>query len=173
MWHLTAYKISVTLGFELEISYRISELMLAIISFQERETNWNFTGCQMPHFMIVLILYINLLNLSWMIKCLFLRNREPLKILLYFSTEYKSIRQHFTQIQTVSFRYNFDKITSFNFCETVRSVPLIVARVLKLKGLWYTFRGGNCQTVWCPTEKRSTIIGNNLLPVGANSFLLE
>ena len=38
-----------------------------IISFQERETDWNFTGCQVPHFMIVLILYINLLNLS-MIK---------------------------------------------------------------------------------------------------------
>ena len=29
-----------------------------IISFQERETNWNFTGCQVPHFMIVLIPYI-------------------------------------------------------------------------------------------------------------------
>ena len=59
------------------IFYRISELMLAtliqrydkkIISFQERETNWNFTGCQVPHFMIVLIPYINLLNLSWIIK---------------------------------------------------------------------------------------------------------
>ena len=32
---------------------------------RKRDTNWNFTGCQMPHFMIVLILYINLLNLSW------------------------------------------------------------------------------------------------------------
>ena len=31
---------------------------------QKRETNWNFTGSQMSHFMIVLILYINLLNLS-------------------------------------------------------------------------------------------------------------
>ena len=30
------------------------------ISFQERETNWNFTGWQVPHFMIVLIPYINL-----------------------------------------------------------------------------------------------------------------
>ena len=29
--------------------------------------------------MIVLILYINLLNLSWMIKCLFLMNMEPLR----------------------------------------------------------------------------------------------
>ena len=32
----------------------------------------------MPHFMIVLIPYINLLNLSWIVKCLFLRNMEPL-----------------------------------------------------------------------------------------------
>ena len=29
--------------------------------------------------MIVLIPYINLLNLSWTIKCLFLNNMEPLK----------------------------------------------------------------------------------------------
>ena len=29
--------------------------------------------------MIVFILYIDLLNLSWIIKCLFLRNMEPLK----------------------------------------------------------------------------------------------
>ena len=32
----------------------------------------------MPHFIIVLIPYINLLNLSWIIKCLFLRNKEAL-----------------------------------------------------------------------------------------------
>ena len=31
--------------------------------------------------MIVLIPYINLLNLSWFIKCLILRNMEPLKAL--------------------------------------------------------------------------------------------
>ena len=30
----------------------------------------------MPHFIILLILYINLLNLSWVIKYLFLRNME-------------------------------------------------------------------------------------------------
>ena len=34
----------------------------------------------MPHFMIVLIPYINLLNFSWIIKCLFLRNMEPLSL---------------------------------------------------------------------------------------------
>ena len=33
----------------------------------------------MPH----LIPYINLLNLSWIIKCLFLRNMAPLRQLLY------------------------------------------------------------------------------------------
>ena len=37
-----------------------------------------FTSCQVPHLMIVLIPYINLINLSWIIKCLFLRNMEPL-----------------------------------------------------------------------------------------------
>ena len=33
----------------------------------------------MPHFIIVLIKYINLLNLSWIMKCLFLRNMEPVR----------------------------------------------------------------------------------------------
>ena len=42
----------------------------------------------MPHFMIVLIPYINLLNLSWIIKCLFLSNMEPLKISKFFSFSY-------------------------------------------------------------------------------------
>ena len=45
---------------------------------QEWETNWNFTGSQVPYFMIVLIPYINLFNLSWMLKYLFLRNMEAL-----------------------------------------------------------------------------------------------
>ena len=65
----------------LKIFYRTSELMLPtliqrydknIISVfdpvQKRDTNCNFTGCQIPYFMIVLILYINLLNLSWITK---------------------------------------------------------------------------------------------------------
>ena len=42
-----------------------------IISFRERETNCNFTCCQVPHFMIIFIPYINLLNLSWIIKVYF------------------------------------------------------------------------------------------------------
>ena len=33
----------------------------------------------MPYFMIVFIPYINLLNLYLIVKCLFLRNMEPLK----------------------------------------------------------------------------------------------
>ena len=33
----------------------------------------------MPYFMIQLIPYINLLSLSWIIKCLFLRDMESLK----------------------------------------------------------------------------------------------
>ena len=47
-----------------------------------KETNLNFIGCQMPHFMIVFIPDINLLNLSWIKKkkCLFLRNMEPLSL---------------------------------------------------------------------------------------------
>ena len=50
---------------------------------QKRETKWIFTGCQMPHFMIIFIPYINLLNLSWIKKCLFLKNMEPLKMWIY------------------------------------------------------------------------------------------
>ena len=37
----------------------------------------------MPHFMIVLILYINLLNLSWIKTSLFLRNMEPFKYFVF------------------------------------------------------------------------------------------
>ena len=36
------------------------------------KTNWNFTGCKMPHFTTVLIPYINLLNFFFLDKkCLF------------------------------------------------------------------------------------------------------
>ena len=78
MWHITVYNISVSLSFlKWYVFYRVSELMLPTLiqrydkksfifyTVQKRDTNWNFTGCQMPHFMIVLILYINLSNLSW------------------------------------------------------------------------------------------------------------
>ena len=42
----------------------------------------------MPHFMIVLILYINLLNLSWIIKCLVLRDMEPLRYMPYLMVSF-------------------------------------------------------------------------------------
>ena len=53
-------------GSKMKLFYRISELMLATLiqrydknyfifdPVRERETNWNFTGSQVPHFMIVL-----------------------------------------------------------------------------------------------------------------------
>ena len=62
MWHLIACKISVSLSFLKWNDFcRISELMLATFiqrydkkivfdPVQKRETNLNFTGCQMPHF---------------------------------------------------------------------------------------------------------------------------
>ena len=37
----------------------------------------------MPHIMVLLILFINLFNLSSIIKCLFLRDTEPLKDLKF------------------------------------------------------------------------------------------
>ena len=37
---------------------------------------------KVPRFMIVLIPYNNLLNLSWISKCLFLRNMEPFTVIL-------------------------------------------------------------------------------------------
>ena len=91
MWHLTACKISVCLSFlnwikNEMIFYRISELMLAselmLLTLIQKSNfifypDQNFTGCQMSHFMIVLIPYINLLNLSWIKKCIFLRNMMP------------------------------------------------------------------------------------------------
>ena len=38
---------------------------IKIVSFQEREIYWNFTGCQVPHFMIVLIPYISSIGPLW------------------------------------------------------------------------------------------------------------
>ena len=62
MWHLTACKISVHLSF-----WKWNDFWNDFLSYLwiNVETNWNFTGCQMPYFMITLIPYINLLNLSW------------------------------------------------------------------------------------------------------------
>ena len=69
MWHLTACKISVSLSFLNEIKnemsfYRINVANIYSIKTIKKksfcfdpvkkcETNWIFTGCQMPRFMIV------------------------------------------------------------------------------------------------------------------------
>ena len=88
----------------------ISELMLATliqrydkkkkqqqkknISFQEQETNRNFTCCKVPHFIIVLIPYINLLKLNWIMKYQFLRTIEPLIIILLSVSLSVTLRKH-------------------------------------------------------------------------------
>ena len=42
-----------------------------------------------------------------------------------------------------------------------------------MKGSEYTYNRGNyVKIIWLPSEKGSTLKGKNLLPVGANSFLL-
>ena len=91
MWQLTACKKSVSLRFLTFIKnemflYRISEVMLQTLikkydkkSFhfypvQKRETNWNFTGCQVPRFMIVLIFFKPFLDNKMSV----LRTTEPL-----------------------------------------------------------------------------------------------
>ena len=53
----------------------VPHFMIVLIPF----INLFIAGCWVPHFMIVLIPFINLFNLSWRIKCLFLRNMEPLQ----------------------------------------------------------------------------------------------
>ena len=76
------------------IFYCISVLMLATLIQRYNKKSFHFKNkrlteilqavrCQVPPFMIVWIPYINLLNLSWIIKCLFLRNMEPLIIRPY------------------------------------------------------------------------------------------
>ena len=50
----------------------------------------------MPHFMIVLIPCINLLNLSWTIKCLFSRDMEPLKIKQFSNSNFIKNVMHLT-----------------------------------------------------------------------------
>ena len=68
------------------IFYRISELMLATLiqiydkksfHFKYERLTEIFADCQVPHFMIVLKLHISLLNLSWIVKCLFFKNKMP------------------------------------------------------------------------------------------------
>ena len=44
--------------------------------------------------MVVLILYINLFNLSWIIKYQFLRNMEPFILMQFFITNISSVKPH-------------------------------------------------------------------------------
>ena len=98
--------------------YRISELILPTLiqrydknSFQffepvqKREPN--FTGCQMPHFIIVLILYINLLNFSW-IK----QKRSILEEYGAFKQKhvYSTLTRNRAHIITKTRLYNFDPL---------------------------------------------------------------
>ena len=49
----------------LTLIQRYDKKITLLIQFKNKRLTEIFTGCEMPHFMIVLILYINLLNLSW------------------------------------------------------------------------------------------------------------
>ena len=51
--------------------------------------------------MIVLISYINLSNLSWIIKCIFLRNLEP-SIQRYFNKSFHFKTERLTEILQLS-----------------------------------------------------------------------
>ena len=51
--------------------------------------------------------------------------------------------------------------------------PLYINRSTMFLWNWYTFKKDNSvKIVLLPSEKRSTLKGKNLLPLGANSFLL-
>ena len=68
------------------IFYRISELMLASLIQGYDKKTFHFKNEKLTeilqavryHIFYVLIPYIYLLKLSWIVKCLFLRNMEPL-----------------------------------------------------------------------------------------------
>ena len=90
------------------IFYRISELMSATLIQRLDKKSFHFKNKRPTEILkafrykilkIVLILYIYLLNLSWLMKCLFLRNKGPFTklFLLYytFPTTYLGFRAAF------------------------------------------------------------------------------
>ena len=93
MWHLRACKNSVSLSFlnwiKNEMIFdRISELMLVTLIRDMIKRSFRFKNERLIEILqavrchiLCLCLYhiFNLLNLSWLIKCLFLRNMEPLR----------------------------------------------------------------------------------------------
>ena len=103
MWHLTACKISVSLSvlnwvmiFYLTLTTLIQRHDKKSFHFKtEKLYNWNFTGCQVPYFMTVLTLYINLLNLSWIIKCLFFEEQGAFLRLIRAGAVRMSVSPHF------------------------------------------------------------------------------
>ena len=124
MRHLTVCKISVILSF--------------------LKTNWNFTGCQMSHFMIVLIPYITLLNLSWRTKCLFLRNTEPLK----------------ECIRLVEFppQITFCVFFSFALFHTNFRLKRILSGHTALKHRRFNFFSTSCFNVVCPPSLQEKLL---------------
>ena len=75
MWDLATFKIAASLSFLKWNDFLSFGLPTLIQKYEKkkkkkkkiisRETDSNFTGCQMPHFMTVLVMFIYLLNLSW------------------------------------------------------------------------------------------------------------
>ena len=72
-------------------------------------------GCQVPHFMIVVIPYINLINLSWIIKCLFLRNMEPLMILMRYFFSDIFFHKAYGFVTHFHFHKAYSFVTNFHF----------------------------------------------------------
>ena len=85
MWHLTACKVSVSLLF---LNW-IKNEMIFLSYLWTNVVNFYLTFCDCIN------QYINLLNLSWIIKCLFLRHMEPLTLQ---SSRKRRIRRIFTPI---------------------------------------------------------------------------
>ena len=66
-------------AFGLLTMFRLHQLQVLLPAVNGRKQFMSLkenTGCQVPHFMILLIPYIELLNLSWIIKCKLFRNIE-------------------------------------------------------------------------------------------------
>ena len=128
-WYLTAGKISFSLSFFKWNDFNcISELMLPTLiqrydqnhfifyPNQKRETNGNFTGCQMPHFIIVLIPFINLLKNN----VYFLRNIEPL-MYTYSIPRYDNVRVILKQMRQ-----------PFSYQKSCSKVNLVLTKSLRL-----------------------------------------
>ena len=162
MWHLTACKISVSLSFLNWIKnemiffyYRISELMLAtliqrykIISF-----NLNFIGCQVPHFMIVLTPYINLLNFSWIqmsireeYEAFKAESYKHFRLFFLFSlnewTRFETPSEFFSWVYVIF--YNKDTQRAYDVLYNVASTSTEVQRCINIMFV-YTSTWRHCQ----------------------------